>query len=713
MRAVIRSSFTKAIIPAAIGLLALTTAAVAAQPSATVVEFHNVRLDHYFLTADAAEAAMLDAGTLVPGWKRTGVTFRAFAHESENPAALPVCRFFGTPERGPDSHFYTASPAECALVKTNPDWQYESIAFHIEIPDGTGRCPATTQPIYRSFWPGQSVRASNHRFVPDLTVHAKMAPASLLEGVVMCAPLSAVDQDADAVRLLEQSTFGPTDALIAEVQANGAAAFVDAQLALSSSRYSVLSPVPEQRAATCINDRTPPLRPDSYCARDNYSLFVPQREFFGNALAAPDQLRQRVAFALSQLLVTSGFEIRTAYAMQRYQQLLADLAFDNFEKLLTEVTLSPAMGRYLDMANNAKANPATGTQPNENYARELLQLFSIGTVELKPDGTPLVDAQGRTIPTYEQEEIVAFSRVLTGWTYPTAPGASARAFNPRYFDGRMEERAGAHDFGTKTLTQGAVAAANLPMSQDLAFAIRNIFTHPNTGPFIAKQLIQKLVTGDPSPGYVGRVAAVFANNGSGLRGDLKATVRAILLDPEARGPAKFDAAYGKLREPAQLVTNVMRLLAAKSDGVLPLALTPAMGQPLFYAASVFNYYPPDYVVPGTTVLGPEFGIQNTDSTLARINALAALAFMPSFPPDATVYGATGTQLDWSALVAVAGDTEALLARLDRLMLHGTMSAASRSAIATALDALPPTDAANRARTAFYLVAASSQYQVQR
>ncbi len=128
-------------------------------------------------------------------------------------------------------------------MKTNPDWQYESIAFHIEIPDGTGRCPATTQPIYRSFWPGQSVRASNHRFVPDLTVHAKMAPASLLEGVVMCAPLSGVDQDADAVRLLEQSTFGPTDALIAEVQANGAAAFVDAQLALSSSRYSVLPPV--------------------------------------------------------------------------------------------------------------------------------------------------------------------------------------------------------------------------------------------------------------------------------------------------------------------------------------------------------------------------------------------------------------------------------------------------------------------------------------
>lgn len=697
---------------AAFVLAAAASTAGAAEPTTTAIEFYNAANTHYFLTADAAEAAMLDAGTLVPGWKRTGVTFRAFANDGEQPGALPVCRFFGTPGRGPDSHFYTANATECELVKSNPNWKYEAIAFFIQVPGANG-CPDATQSIYRSFYPGPNVRASNHRFVPDLTVHAKMASSSTLEGAVMCAPLGAAELDADAVRLLEQATFGPTDALIAEVRAKGTAGFVDAQLAMPSTRYTSFAPVSTQRPATCVNNRTPPLTANSYCQRDNYTLFPLQREFFVKALSAPDQLRQRVAFALSQILVTSGFEVGLAYGMQRYQQMLADRAFGNFAQLLTDVTLSPVMGRYLDMANNAKANPVTGTQPNENYARELLQLFSIGTIELKSDGTPLLDAQGRTIASYEQAEILGFSRALTGWTYPSTPGVPSRSNNPPYFDGPMEERTSTHDFGAKTLTQDAVAPANLMMSQDLAFAIRNLFNHPNTGPFIAKQLIQKLVTGDPSPGYVARVAAVFANNGSGVRGDLKATVRAILLDPEARGPAKFDASYGKLREPVQLVSNVLRLLGARSDGVLPRALTPPMGQQLFYAPSVFNYYPPDYVVPGTTSLGPEFGIQNTASTFERINALSTLSFTPTFVPDPTVFGATGTQLDWNSLIAVASDTSALLAKLDRSMLHGTMSAATKAAITAALNALPASDASNRARTAVYLVAASSQYQVQR
>ena len=690
-----------------------SAAAAAVDPSAYVVEYYNSRLDHYFLTADTGEAAMLDAGVVVPGWKRTGVSFRAYTSAGDNAAAVPVCRFFGTPDKGPDSHFYTADTAECAQVKTNADWRYEAIAFHIQVPDASGRCPAATQPIYRSFHPGANVRASNHRFVPDLTVHAKMAPKSQLEGIVMCAPLADADLDADAVRLLEQSTFGPTEALIAEVRAKGAAGFVDAQLALSPTRYTPFAPVPSRIPDTCINDRTRPVRPDSYCLRDNYSMYPLQREFFVNALSAGDQLRQRVAFALSQILVTSGFEIRPAYGMQRYQQMLADQAFGNFERVLTDMTLSPAMGRYLDMANNAKANPVTGTQPNENFARELLQLFSIGTIELKADGTPLTDAQGRPIASYDQGEILAFARALTGWTYPATPGLGARAVNPIYYEGPMEERTALHDFGAKTLTQGAVAAANLPMPQDLAFAIRNLFNHPNTGPFIAKQLIQKLVTGDPSPGYVARVAATFANNGRGVRGDLGATVRAILLDPEARGPAKFDSAYGKLREPVQLVTNAMRLLSAKSDGLVPMAVTPRMGQAVFYAPTVFNFYPPDYVVPGTSVLGPEFGIQNTASTFERINALLALAFTPTFAHYPNTYGDTGTTLDWTALESAAGNTGVLLGVLDRLMLHGTMTTVTRNAIAAAVDVLPANDVANRARTAFYLVASSSQYQVQR
>ncbi len=540
----------------------------AGEPTATVVEYYNASLNHYFMTAYPDEAAMLDAGKIVPGWARTGVAFGAYTNAADAAAAVPVCRFFGTPGVGPNSHFYTADAAECALVKTNPNWTFEAIAFHIPLPAAAGVCGADTQRVYRSFYPGKTVTESNHRFLPDLTMHAKMAPASLLEGAVMCSPLSSAQQDADAARLLEQATWGPTAALIAQVREQGAAAFVDAQLALPSTRYTVFAPVASNRPDSCTDDRTLPVRPDSYCARDNYSLFQLQREFFRNAASAPDQLRQRVAFALSQFVVTSGLDINLAYAMQRYQQMLADLAFANFETVLTQVTLSPVMGRYLDMANNQKADPLTGVEPNENYARELLQLFSIGVYELNADGTLLLDASAKPIATYDQAEIEGFAHVFTGWTYPTAPGSAPRPLNGRYFDGVMEERGAYHDYGAKTLLSGQVAPAAATMSQDLATAIRNVFHHPNVGPFVAKQLIQKLVTGDPSPGFVARVAAVFADNGNRVRGDLKAVVRAILLDAEARGPVKLDPGYGRLREPAQFVINATRALNGTTDGVL-------------------------------------------------------------------------------------------------------------------------------------------------
>lgn len=702
--------------PIALAVLAILATAAAAQtppvePTTVVIEFHNAHLKHYFLTADTIEAAMLDAGVTVPGWKRTGVTFNAWAHASDRADTVPVCRFFGTPGKGPNSHFYTADAGECETVKTHPDWTYESIAFWIEVPQA-GRCTTATTPVYRSFHPGADVAESNHRFLIDLTLHQKMADTSLLEGVVMCSPLSTMQVEADAARLLEQAAWGPTEALLAHVRDVGAARFIDEQLAMPSTRYTAFAPVPANRPDTCVDDRTPPARMDSFCARDNYTLFQLQREFFRNAVNAPDQLRQRVAFALSQIMVTSGLEINKVYAMQRYQQLLADLAFDNFERLLTEVTLSPAMGRYLDMVNNLKPNATTGAAPNENYARELLQLFSIGTVLLKPDGTPLPDARGLPIPTYDQGEIEGFAHAFTGWTFPTAPGQPARALNGQYYDGKMEERSASHDFNAKLLL-GASAPANQTVRQDLAYAIRNVFMHPNVGPFIAKQLIQKLVTGDPSPAYVARVSSVFDNNGSGARGDLKAVVRAVLLDAEARGPVKLDAGYGKLREPAKFVVAAARALNAATDGVFMRGRTAAMGQNLFAAPSVFNYYPPDYVVPGTGVLGPEFALQNTASTFARINYANSLAYTTTIVPDPTVYGATGTQLDWSALTALADDPVAMVARLDRLLMHGTLSTTARAAIVNAVNAVPATDAAGRARAAFYLAISSSQYQVER
>jgi len=519
--------------------------------------------------------------------------------------------------------------------------------------------------------------------------------------------------EADAIRLLEQSTWGPTDALINAVTSIGVERFIDKQIATPATNYTQFKPWPATRPATCVDDRTLPVTPTSYCARDNYTLFQLQRQFFINAVTAPDQLRQRVAFALSQIFVTSGTDINQAYAMQRYQQMLVDLAFGNFKDVLTRVTLSPAMGNYLDIVNNQKPNANTGVEPNENYAREVLQLFSIGTIELHPDGSPLLDASGRTIATYGQEEIEGFAHVFTGWTYPTEPGVAPRVgFNPRYFDGQMEERSQYHAYAGKTLLDDATAPPNLTMSADLANALNSIFIHPNVGPFIAKQLIQKLVTSNPSPQYVQRVASVFNDNGAHLRGDLKAVVRAILLDSEARGPVKTDVDYGRLREPAQYAVAVARALSATTDGVFLRAQSAAMDQPVFQAPSVFNFYPPDYAVPHTAILGPEFAIQNTTTAFARINFVNALVF-GTINPDPAVYGATGTQVDWTALAAIAGDPDALVDRVDRILMHGTLSSAAHDAIVTAVKAIKATDTLTRAKTAFYLVATSSQYQVER
>jgi hypothetical protein len=251
------------------------------------------------------------------------------------------------------------------------------------------------------------------------------------------------------------------------------------------------------------------------------------------------------------------------------------------------------------------------------------------------------------------------------------------------------------------------------MQQDLEFAHQNIVTHPNVGPFIGRQLIQKLVTSEPTPGYVSRVSAVFANNGVGMRGDLAAVVRAILTDPEARGARKIDPAYGKLMEPVLYMTHVGRAFGAASDGVFFRTQSNQLGQFVFYAPSVFNFYPPDFVVPNTQLRGPEFGVQTTSTAINRANFANSLLFSNGIAPDATVYGATGTSIGFASYQALAGDAGALADRLDRDLLSGTMSAGMKSAIVTAVNAVSATDTLGRARTAAYLVVTSPQFQVSR
>lgn len=502
---------------------------------------------------------------------------------------------------------------------------------------------------------------------------------------------------ADAVRFLEQATFGPTPALILRVQNSGFKDFLEQEFDARMSLYPALPVFPTDSAVGCPAGAPP------NCFRDNYTQWPLQIHFFMNALYGEDQLRQRVAFALSQIFVVSGVEIIQPSSMYQYQNIFLRNAFGNFRQILEEVTLSPTMGRYLDMANNRRQ------APNENYAREVAQLFSIGQFKLNQDGTLILDGLGQPIPTYDQNTIINFSKLFTGWTYPPRPGVRNLAINPEYYIGQMVSMETNHDRTAKTLLDGFVVPANQKAETEIRLGLDNIFNHPNVAPFICKQLIQHLVTSNPSPAYLGRVSAVFNNNGSGVRGDLRSVVSAILLDEEARGDVKTDASYGHLREPVLFITNILRAFGATSDGALLAERGRDMGQYLFYSPTVFNYYQPTYVVPGTAILGPEFSIQSTSAAITRANFVNQMVFRTGGPPAGTVINFT----EWQNM---ASNTTALLNELDRLLMHGSMSSAMRTRITTVIDALPNVTAADRlkrAQWAIYLVATSSQYQVQR
>jgi uncharacterized protein (DUF1800 family) len=556
-------------------------------------------------------------------------------------------------------------------------------------------------------------------------------------------PYTGPATDAEAVRFLEQAAWGPTPAEVAHVKALGLRAYLDEQFnapvlnPTKGSNYPDLAfPLDDQATACPSSSPGDPNYNQSVCNRDNFSMYPLQRTYFTNALYGPDQLRQRVAFALHQILVVSGISpLNRGSWMTIYLQSLDRHAFGNYRTLLQEITLNPSMGEYLDM------RLSTRTNPNENWAREVLQLFSIGVNELNLDGTPKLDAQGTPIPSYSQVTVNEFTKVFTGWNLnPTLLGPGINNWR----DPMVPRTGTQHDGSAKTLLNNVAVPAcgnNAACAQsDLTAALDNIFNHPNVGPFIGKQLIQHLVTSNPSPAYVERVARVFNNDCDALypqgcsttRGNLRAVVQAILLDPEARGDVKTSPNYGKLREPAQYIINVLRALNVKSadktstsDGVLgtrsTVDFTGSMDQPIFLPATVFSYYQSEYEVPGAKILGPAFGILSTSTTLRRANNINTLIYTgvsanlttPSaFSPDRP----KGTSVDLSNLEALASTPDAIADQLNALMLHGTMSTQVRTSITTAMNAIPTSDAAfarKRAQVAAYLVATSSQYDVQR
>ncbi len=523
--------------------------------------------------------------------------------------------------------------------------------------------------------------------------------------VVGASRLSSVG----ALRLLDQATFGPTPADVKGVQASGVAAWVDAQLSTPTTGYAPMDYISSNSTIGC------PTGAVATCYRDNYTPFLLQLQFFRNAVSGADQLRQRVAFAYSQIFVISGIDIKPAYGVRAFQQMLLDNAFGNYRTLLQRVTLSPAMGDYLDMVNNDKPNLTAGTNPNENYAREVLQLFSIGLVKLNPDGSAMLDAAGKPVPSYDPDTVKGFARAFSGWTYAPLANTTSRWINPVNYQGDMVPFDAHHDTSAKVVLSGRTLAAGQGAVADLNAALDNIYQHPNVGTFIGRQLIQALVTSNPTPAYVSRITAVFNDNGQGVRGDMKAVVRAILLDTEARTDRGVDFNFGKLRDPAVYAAGVARAFGAKTDGVYLNAQASAMGQGVYLPPSVFSFYPPDYALPNSaTLLGPQFGLQNTTTTVARLNFLYSLFYSTSgIAPDASVAGAIGTKIDLTAYSALASTPPAMVDSLDANLTHATLTSTERNSIVSAVNAVSASDPLGRARMAAYLLAASPRYQITR
>ena len=526
-----------------------------------------------------------------------------------------------------------------------------------------------------------------------LTVSGFAGPASsanltVANGPIVSAPLvvsigvqNPVVSASAARRFLEQAAFGPTPADAAHVQTIGFNAWIDEQLAMPViSNYSAVSGSQSGLPAA----------------------------FLANAVTNTDQLRQRVSFALSEIFVISITKIIWNGDMIPYEQMLINDSFTNYRKILGDVTLSAGMGDYLDMANNAKANPAAGTAANENYAREIMQLFSMGDVLLNQDGTPQMDpSTGLPAAAYLQPNVAELARVFTGWTYSHLDG---HVNFPSYIDssGPMVPYSAMHDFGSKTLLNGYVAQASLTPQQDLQAALDNIASHPNVAPFISRQLIQHLVKSNPTPAYVQRVALAFTSS----NGDMPTIIKAILLDQEARANDAGGndlATDGHLQEPALFIPGFVRAFGGQMTTQNYYSQTLAsLGEDIYNPASVFNYFAPGYTVAGTGGLkGPEFQINNPNAAILRENLVAQFFNQYSNPVQSN---GPGTIVDLSPFLPLASTPATLVSALDLTLTHGTMPAAMNQIITNAVT-LDQNSSLHRVQTAVYLILTSSYYNV--
>jgi uncharacterized protein (DUF1800 family) len=532
-----------------------------------------------------------------------------------------------------------------------------------------------------------------------------------------------------AARFLTQTTFGPTLEDIDHLVSLGN---FDAWLNEQFSQPATLQYPAMQSLAIKMcdlsNASAPPITGGSELAR--------AQVWWETAVKSKDQLRQRVALALSEIMVVSAKGVLqfSQYGLADYHDVLTRNAFGNFRDLLEQVTLHPMMGRYLSMLRNEKANPQLNFHPDENYAREIMQLFTIGVHELNSDGSLVLDANSQPIPTYGQQDIEEFAKVYTGWDF-----ANSAAWRDLYIGNGdathpMKAWEAFHDTSEKQLLNGFVIAGGGTAKQDLDKALDHLFNHPNVGPFISKQLIQRLVTSNPSPAYVARVANVFNNNGDNTRGDLKAVIKAILLDQEARnGHLDNPQSFGKLREPMLRITHLWRAFPAIpitkqgsfyggntcGQGSYEYYVVPfngglsqfevTLGQTMLRSPTVFNFFLPDYSPPGVVhdqnLVAPEFQIV-TENT--HINTFNAIIFM--------IRGdQRNTSIDITQELPLANSAEQLVNHLNPILLNNLMSPELRQILLAHLGQVFPDGEEGRkakVRDTIKLIVSSPEYLIQ-
>ena len=501
---------------------------------------------------------------------------------------------------------------------------------------------------------------------------------------------------AEAYRFLDQASFGPTEADAQRVIDRGYAAWIDEQIALPASLQ-----VPYMRTLTPPGGAlTPNDRLDAW---------------FRNATRGPDQLRQRVAFALSEIMVVSDQSVLVNFplGLAYYYDLLTQNAFGDFRELMETVTLNPSMGVYLSMLGNEKPDIARNIRPDENYARELMQLFTIGLVELNPDGTEKLDGQGQPIPTYTQEIIEGFAHVYTGWTFGGSFAFQLPSFD---FMRPMQAYPAFHATGLKRVLRGAVIPGGQSPEKDLEDALDNIFSHPNVGPFIAQRLIERLTSSNPSPAYVQRVAARFDNNGSGVRGDLGAVVRAILLDAEARADP-VTGSEGKLKEPLIRLVALWRAFDGKAASGRYLIDQPQVyfGQAPLRSPSVFNFFSPDYQPTGEIadagLVAPEMGIVTEYSATNITNYLLFSIYLRNQATPGLV--ADDIYIDIAAEQQLSGTPMAMVDRIDEKFTGGRSSQAVKAQAVTMASRAPLNNPTLRVAEALFLIATSPEYAAMR